>query len=606
MTPQELLGAQRTVYGLVEKPCIAGAKAQYWYMDLGGLHQDHLKSSVALLRKQQLKNAETHFEKLALKPTGLLDSLARALGAASYGAWLEHEQPKISALLAEHGMTRPADLIRWAYPPGLVGALKARQVSDRIFNSGLPVPEKLFTGVGSALFAPRGYGRLDIDEIAGKHFFEDVQRLEFCRKHLDDVLLRADVMRDAEAPAYMDLTGRTLMLNAVSEYVGCVFNMLGDNLCMPLTTAPQFTLYNAGEEDLSYHTQILDLFRQEIERSDVGWVEVVRVPGNDRLVFLKGANGAFDWVMRDQRDACLTSNPLYPFFDKAEVPRAMDTSKIAALRYFTLGEWQEKLEHDAEARHYAEGGSTRNWPGYEKLIEQELMARERVVAPRKISGPASDRFVSHRIGNYRLMVSPLVTIDQFASFCEETGWARTRLEKAHKAQVDIERDLSSINRHDAGDLPVSVTWFDAVAYCRNFEERHGLPVRLLDPEEWKQIAPPPSVDGSREQLNWAVVGGDGRLGKNSTHCDWPDGVLSFGPNLNWQQNCEGLPFLSMAGFREWLSGYQRGYAPYAEAGRGIVSTGAGIFDSLEQACRAMRHEGAKVGFRLCYNAHPDA
>lgn len=625
MTPHELLGAQRPVHVLAVKPGVSDERTQYWSLKLAGLHQEHLKSAVDLLRKHQLKHAQTPAEKRSLKSLSLLDSLARALGAASYTAWHEHEQPKILALLAEHGMTRPADLIKWAYPP-FCGALKARQVSDRLFNSGLPMPHRLFTGVGSNLFAPSGYGRLDIDAIAGQTLYHDEQRLEFCREHLEDVLLRATQMRSPIEFKHIDMTGRTLMLNAVSEHVDCAFNLLGDNLSMPVGATPTLTLYNASETELSYHTDIFELFRQEIERSAAGWVDVVPVPGNDRLVLLKGADGAFDWVVRDQRDVPLTSNPLYPFFDKDELPTAMDTSQIEALRYFTPGQWQERLEHDAETRHYADGGSTWNWPGYEKLVERELMAAHRVVAPKRITGPASDRFVSHRLGDYRLMVSPLITIDQFNAFADETGWTRTRMDRAAKASIAIERDLSTVNGHDAGDLPASVTWLDAIAYCRDYENRHDLPVRLLEPEEWTQIAPPPSVvqprvagprlmlgtakqrplDPVYEQLKWAVVGGDGQLGKNSAHCEWPEGFLSFVPGLTWQQNSAGLPFLWVAGFREWLSGYHRGRAPFARAVSGVVTTGAGIFGSLEEVGLAMRHEGVKVGFRLCYVAHADA
>ena len=103
-----------------------------------------------------------------------------------------------------------------------------------------------------------------------------------------------------------------------------------------------------------------------------------------------------------------------------------------------------------------------------------------------------------------------------------------------------------------------------------------------------------------------MVGGDGQLGENSSHCYHPDGVLSFGPNLHWTSNREGLRFLSVAGFFERLSGYRDGHAPFAEAGRGILATGAGVFGDLHPARLAMRHKGAKGGFRLCYVAHPDA
>ena len=627
MNPQEFLCAQRAVYVLAEKPGLTGAAAkQYWYLELNGLHPEQLKSSVALLRKQKLKCTKTEPEKRTLKSKGLQDSLARALGAKSYDDWLENEQPKIMALLTEHGMTEPTDLIKWVYPPGLVGVLKARQVSDRLFNSGHNRPQRIFTGVGSHLFAPSGYGRLDIDQIAGRSMFEDTERYEFCRERSDEVLVRAEHMSDSDAPALLDLTGRALMLNAVSEYVGCIYNMLGDNLVMPVTAPPEFTLHKAGEEETEFQLKLFDLFREEIERSNAGWVDVVPVPGNENLVFLKGSNGAFDWVVRDQRDVELTSNSLHPFFEKNEVPTAMDTSQIAASNYFTPGNWQERLEHDSEKRHYADGGTTRNWPGYDKLIEREFLSRPSFKAPKRRAGRANNRFVSHRVGDHRLMVSPLITIDQFTSFLAETDWARTRLEKAHKLGLELERDLMSVNAGDSGDLPVSVTWLDAVAYCRDYEKRNELPVRLLEPEEWSQIAPAPSVDRSRlvpvrtihceagkwpidpiyEQLGWAVVGGDGELGENSRDCYKQGGTLSFGPNLRWTHNSEALPFLSVAGFCEWLSGYQKGLAPYAEAGRGIVATGAGLFGSLKPAHLAMRDEGAKVGFRLCYVAHPDA
>lgn len=633
MTPQELLGSQRTLYVLAEKPGISDTTAKpYWSLKLDGLHPEQLKSAVARLRTQKRKGGLPKSEERTLKSTDLQHSLARALGAQSYDDWRENVQPMIIALLAEHGMKDPTDLIKWAYPPGLVGTLMARQVSDRIFNSPLPMPERIFTGVGSHLFAPSGYGRSAIDWIASHlmlgdtKLLGDMERYDFCHEHSKEILLRAVDMRGADCPEFIDLTGRTLMLNAVSEGVGCMYNMLGDNLVVPAATQPVFTLYGATEKELSFDLKLFALFREEIEQADAGWVDVIPVPGNKNLVFLKGSNGSFDWVVRDQRGIELTSNPLYPFFEKSEMPTAMDMSQIAVRRYFTLGDWQEKLEHDAEKRHYADGGTAADWPGYDKLIEREILSRPSFKAPKRKAGPASNRFVSHRVGNCRLMVSPLITIDQYASFLEETDWGRTRLEKAHKVGLDPERDLMSVNAGDSGDLPVSVTWLDAVAYCRDFEKRHELPVRLLEPEEWVQISPAPSVDRSRvnpvriitckagelpinpvyEQLNWAVVGGDGELGKNSMDCHRPGGTLSFGPNLHWTYNSEGLPFLSVAGFCEWLLGYQGGSAPFAEAGRGIVATGSGVLGSLEPAHLAMRHEGAKVGFRLCYVAQPDA
>lgn len=636
MIPQELLRANRAVYVLADKPGIPVPFAmQYWYLDLDGLHPEQIKSSVARLRDQKLKAAKSKADKSALKATALQDSVARALGAKSYEDWLFRLHPELMRLLAEHDMTVPTDLIKWAYAPGLSGALSARQVSDRIFNSGLSRPARIFTGVGSRLFAPSGFGRHDINDImshlqAWDFIYDgipgDDDRFAFCREHSDDVLLVADRVKYSIAPAQIPMTGRSLMLNSVSEYVGSAYNMLGDNLVVPSVAKPEFNSFRTTNEEDAFDFKIYGLFREEIERSDEGWVDVISVPGSDSLVLLKGKNGTFDWVVRDQREGPLTINPLYPFFKTDEVPTAMGDSRIAAYRYFKIGEWEEKLMHDAEKRHYSEGGDGSNWPGYDKLIEREFLSRPNFKAPSKKAGRPNERFFSHRVRDYRLMVSPLVTIDQFTSFLTDTDWARTRLERAHEVGLNLERDLSSMNAGDSGELPVSVTWLDAIAYCRDYERRSGLPVRLLEPEEWVQIAPEPTVDRSRvvpvrtllvqtgqreidpiyEQLKWAVIGGDGRLGKNSADSDRPDGTFSFVTDLHWSANAAGLPFLSVAGFCEWLSGYQEGYAPFAEAGRGYVSNRAGIFSWMEPAHKAMRHEGAKVGFRLCYVAHPDA
>jgi hypothetical protein len=627
MTLKDLLGAQRPVYVLAEKPSTAAVDSkQYWYFKLGGLLQADLKDAVGRLREQQRRSVKTKSQDRDLKPTSLYHSLARSLGAESYDHWLAHEQQKIADLLAQHSMNTPADLINWKHVPGFCGPLKARQISDRIFNSGLPVPRRIFTGVGRPSFAPSGYGRLDIDAIAGKRHVYDEDRYHFCRERSDEVLLHVEDHDSSGSPLRVEVTGRALMLNAVSEFVGCFYNMLGSNLVNPALGDPVMRSYKMAEEERAFELKIYEFFREEIESNDAGWVEVIEVPGNSNLVFLKGSDGAFDWVIRDQRDEALSSNPLHPFFDKSELPTAMDTSKLSAHRYFTRGHWQEELEHNAECRHYENGGSASDWPGYEKLIERELLASRRVVAPKRVSGPSSQFFVSHRSCDHQLMVSPLITIDQFNSFVRETGWDQTRLEKAEKANIELESDLMSVNSGDPGTLPVSVTWLDAVAFCRDYESRHGLPVRLIEPEEWKQIAPLPTVDMSKvdrsrvisvengelpndpiyEQLGWAVIGGDGQLGENSAHCYMPNGVMSFVPNLQWSRNSEGLPFLSVAGFFEWLSWYQDGYASFAYPAGGSMAIGAGIFGPREPARLAMRHKGGKVGFRICYIADLDA
>lgn len=109
-----------------------------------------------------------------------------------------------------------------------------------------------------------------------------------------------------------------------------------------------------------------------------------------------------------------------------------------------------------------------------------------------------------------------------------------------------------------------------------------------------------------EQLGWGIVGGDGKLGGNSSHRYRPDGSLHFGPNLKWVDNDEGVPFLSVPGFGEWLSDYQHGSAPAACVATGQSIVGGVIERNLCPVRMTMSYKGAKVGFRLCYVANLDA
>lgn len=507
MNMPDLLRASRDVYVLTEKPNTEdGCSDRFWSMRIEGLHHDHIRGAVDELRSRWSRPIPKQIAR-SVKSVALQDSLARTLGAQSYIHWREVEQQKVADFLCEHGMSVPTDLIKWSYSPRMVGALVAQQVADRLFNSGLELPKRIFTGVGSSLFAPRSYGRLDFDQVAGRTFWTDQQRYAFCEQHEDKILMRAEYMQDGCGLDYLDMTGRMLMLNAVSEFIGCMYKKLG---------------------------------------------------------------------------------------------------------------------HDAESRHYAEGGTAANWPGYAKLIQRELIAGKGYRTPRPDTGASSDDFIPHRLGESCLMVSPLVSIADFFDFCARSNWGQARQEKALKTSSKEIDDLGTINM-DPAELPVSLTWLDAVAYCRDYELRTGLPVRLMSIEEWQQISPPPmdfshvsSVrslvvkkgempdDPIYEQLGWGIVGGDGRLGGNSSHCHRPDGSLHYGPNLKWVDSDEGVPFLSVPGFGEWLSDYQHGAAPIVSVATGQSIVGGSIERNLCPVHMTMSYKGVKVGFRLCYVAHLDA
>lgn len=619
MNTENLLCAVRPVHLLIPRPGQPeSAEPKFWAMRLEGLHHSHVKNSAKALRKA-LRETRKHSDRpvsddVSLKVSSLHHGLAQALGSKSFDALRNTEQELIDFLLSR-SMTRPADLISW--PRMVLHRLTARQVSDRLFNSGLSMPERIFTGVGSKFFAAGGRGRIDMYQLAGGSLYSDGTALKWCEERADQIVVtyEREFDWDADAPDFLELTGRDLLLHAYRfDHVAVAFNLLGDNLVAPMQRPPEFRLYNASEEERSVDRRFLDIFRQEIDRSESGWVEVIPFPGNDKIVFLKGSNGAFDWVIRDQRDEAFTGNPYHPILKSHELPTAMKVSGLNAHLYFTTGEWCERLEHCAETRHYEEGGTAATWPGYPKLLMRELVATRRNYAlPSQPKGRSDLNFFPHRLNGYCLMVSPPVTIQEFWRFFESSNWCDERIYRSSRTNTQLEADLAAVNLHDDDHLPASVTWFDALAYCRYYEQKTDLPVRLLEVEEWKQISPPPAQDFEKEgwgDLIWVVEGGDGKTGGETSHrypeaCDGR-GFLRFGKELTWTQNQQGLPFVAVMDFGEWLADYANGYAPVANAATGNALRTGPLDRNRCPAHLTMRYKGLKVGFRICYVSHPDA
>lgn len=615
MNTETLLCAVRPVRLLIPRPGqTANAEPRFWSMRLDGLHHSHLKNSAKALRDARKRPDRPVSDDPSLKLSGLHHGLAQALGSKTFDAW-QHSEQELIKFLNSHGMTRPADLIHW--PRMFSYSLTARGLSDRLFNSGLPMPDRIFTGVGSKFFAARGRGRNDIHALSKEPVYGEEAKLNWCIDRADQTVLSLDreFDWDADAPDHVDLTGTDLLLHAFHlDAVAAAFNLLGDNLVEPMQRPPEFRSYNASEDELSFDRRIFNIFRQEIDRSESGWVEVIPFPDNDNLVFLKGENGAFDWVIRDQRDEAFTGNPYHPIFKSHELPTAMQTSGLNAHLYFTTGEWYERLEHSAETRHYEEDGTAATWPGYPKLLMRELLAtRRNYAAPTQPKGWSDQNFIPHRLNGYCLMVSPPVTIQEFWRFFEGSDWRDDRIPRSSRTDMQLEADLAAVNLHDDDHLPASITWFDALAYCRYYEQKTGLPVRLLEVEEWKQVSPLPAQDIDKDgwgDLTWIVEGGDGKTGGETAH-RYPEacgggGYLRFGKEITWTQNQQGLPFVSVVDFGEWLADYADGYAPVANAATGKALMTGPLDRDRCPAHLTMRYKGLKVGFRLCYVAHPDA
>lgn len=590
---------------------------QYWDISLPGLDPEHLKSAMHTLRKERQKAGEA-LSHPSLKLKHLLDNLSVALGGKSFEHWIHDVQPSLQRFFDSHGLTTPADLITWKHPP-FAHPLKPRQVADRLFASGLPMPEKIFTGVDNEMFAARSYGAMDLQSavarLTGKEFicsWPVREQIRFVLSQPEEPVMPADLsdIEELVDPTYSKMTLRDLLLLTFRWDLGCSFNLLGDNLVMPQRREPVYRFYNATEEELDAMATIYRLFRDEMERTAVGWVDVL--PFNENLVFLRGSGGRFDWVVRDQRDEQFSGNKLHPIFAADEIPTALSAGiDIKAKLHFTKGLWLDQIEHNSELHYYGTGGTLATYPGAEKIVANYLQATGAIVPKKAKGGTRQLDFVAHALADKCLMVSELITIDEFWNFYENE-WAELRDAKADRAAREWP-PLLEMNGRDEGDKPVCVNWFDAVAYCKYLERRTGLPVRLLSIEEWQAIAPSretvKAIGPKARQAVVEAVDPKGNVLEPPTYL--PHYYTRFKPDLCWVPNTEGLNFLSSLTFGEWLGDYRGSapnhvFAPVACTASGIALGRGPLEREFFEAWYVGRNNHLKVGFRVCYVANPDS
>lgn len=609
MSNKHLLRSMRSLTLLVQKPAIDSNV--YWDIPIAGLHSEHIKDAVNKFRSARRKTGEKSHPSYKIKD--LLNNTAVSFGANSYEHWLHEIEPQLAKFMANHNLSVPANLIDWNNAPPR-SALNARQIADRFFNSRRSLPKRLFTGVGHHMFAARGYGHYDLQVVMSKFgisndfgITSNSEKINFARTHRDQIVIRANRLDDwtNDAPEYLDMTAQKLVLKAFDFDVSTIFNLLGDSLVQPMENPVEVQLYNANEENLNEIREIFKIFREEIDSSDIGWFDVI--PFNDNLVFLKDADGRFDWVVKGQRNEPFSGNDLYPIFSSEEIPKSLGDKSIQAHLHYNKEIWLEQLKHLAEHHHYDSGGNGHNHPGEKAIVERYLISTKKFTHPKQKRASRDYKFTPHAVSNKCLMVSNLVTIDEFLRFYH-SDWAERREEKSKLTSRDW-YSLPEMNIKDPVDLPVCATWFDAIAYCKYLEEDTGLPIRLLMIDEWREISPSRStIDAlgpKAKSHSVEAISVEGNVLTPPTYL--PHYYTRYKPDLCWVNNEQGLRFLSSLTFGEWLGDYRGSvpsniHAPVACTASGIALGRGPLERELFEASYVGKNNHLKVGFRVCYLA----
>ena len=423
--------------------------------------------------KAGAKHLIPHPDADRLRHRRTLSAIVDRLGfRGDFGTFKNEGWPAFRAFLREHGCTQHARLFPadhgGCYDLFFGPALgpKRRQLADRLFETDIPAPEKVFLGYG-----------VDWEKWDGGSGFEATeQAITTVGGALATAWQRAE-----ELFAHRhDLSGQWGFLDD-KLVAGPVQNIVDKTYWMADASKEK------QRDNLAQVTKAVLAFRAVFDERPEGWVDVLRV--NDRLVVLRAHDGAWDLLWRGYR----TEEPPTPAcvggwsnLAIEDLPISlMSKSDLQRRLHFRQEVWEEHEAHAAEQAFYDRGGrpQERRLTSDADVLLAWLREIGRLSAPEQLqwTGEVPPGFRVVEVAGRRLAVSELVDLGTFRQMLVETGY----LERRAAESESWER----ANEGDADDAPVGATWSDAQAFCAWKERQLGVAVRLPGKDELRALRP---------------------------------------------------------------------------------------------------------------------
>lgn len=578
-------------------------------IEINGLDPQAIKASA----KKRIKK-----DREKIGHTTILNFVSKSLGfKGGIQGYQKQYQDDLLPFLHKHDLSKQSDLVtlRKAGFDCKMLRLTRERISQRIFNSGYSLPKQIFTGYNfdyENTIDDLAYNfRILFDDL-GKSISNLGYHHQFAKniKAIDDI-------KDSEIS--IGSKKRSLQDLFIGGYLWELlpgFNLLSDLLIQPRVNENNIIqLYQSDENDKDFLTSkrqydsVTSLFKNRIDNQELGWVSVI--PYNENLVFLKGQNGEYDYLIKGQKDHKFVHKVFDNNLKISDVPYFIDSYNFEKWAYFEYAGWKELDTHESERHYYLTGGTQQEYPGESEILQSYLKSKLLYTQKgiRTISQmPEQKDFISINILNSNIYVSNPVSINEFFEFLKDRPDYVEYRSGENIANVNADKDLS---------LPVSCTWYDALAFCKWFEEKNGLPVRLPTIEEYKELRHLageiiPNLTKSRSEGYYqgfqyrkdleysdddsAYIGHPPYM-----HPEKFDALkLRFKPTLKFLRTDQGLVFVDSNDFSEWnleesciRSGNLKGFTGNDQIRR----------DALLECTGKYKHQ--KIGFRLCLDVKPN-
>jgi len=544
------------------------------------------------LLKESAKKSICDLEKI--KHNTLLNLISKALGfSGGFAGFKEEYESKLLLFLETNGFNHQKKLlIKNEFSRFFNSDINPRTLSDRLFQSSLPIPNRIFYG-----------NNFDFSKSSPKEFYNLLPYTKSFSPSkpdkLKDEIFNNFIMR------HKDIATLLVQLNCIAYGL----NYLGDQFIeynnMSLNIV--LKLYHRDLQDKEYiyikdlaEKQIICL-RSIIEPLKECWLTVI--PYNENLIFLKDIDGNYDFLFRGLRDKPFIHNPISEYTKNQFLPKSNDAYHHKRWLYYKYDGWLDNDQHQAELNHYKQDI---HYSNFDNIAKDYFIKNSLYVPPAKPFKQA-DGFHEIFINDMTYCISDLITIKDFFAFAEENPdyFALRNNNNSDK--------LETVNSDDE-NLPASVTWFDANAYARWFSDKNGIPVRLLSNDEYISIAPPVpdnqentfKIPGSKYYY-WCRPDGS-RL-----ECEHPPYMheqdfqalyLKYKTDaMVWKQSSSGVKFLISPRFGEWLNddAISREAPAISTYDHGALTLPSARADRCKfSASSTGKYKSMKIGFRLCY------
>jgi len=489
-----------------------------------------------------------------------------------------------------------------------------KQIADRLYYSEKQVPYKIFTGHKSMFSYEDGKVFLVEREKENKKYklkytfvngviYQDIEEINIdFTQYITFKNLTGDVFIE-----YKD--------DQIDEYIQEVYTPnIGNSPNMNFIEKNIKNKYYQSKKIETYIDYAKDV-KNTMQKFTDDWVEIIKF---EDIYFLKASNGDYDFVFKNLRDTPFdTKESFYaPYLKHGDVPSAFNEdydfqrwlyfghkNSKNKLKNITINElWEENDRHLAEDFFYKNGGISSLYPGQDNILKNYYKSIGLYQYSSSSNKDGIEMFKKVLVDDFsELYVTDLITIEQYNEFLKDNiEYLKNRYKK-----LDL---LQSVNSEKDQTLPVTVTWYDTLAYCKWIEKKYDIPVRLLKVDEYRLVHP--KSDGFGEQSHshsFDTI-------KFENYNTYPPYMaedafqnlkFSYIKKPSYEISKENISFCIEKQFGEWLYHYNNDMAsmimPYHMGDFRFGVNLEMIKKPYMSASSSGKYKKIKIGFRICYS-----